>query len=65
MPERPWIAQVKAELEKLMAAAKPMTRYRLRSLIARNLDPLLPTNAAGEVADSAATVPSSQPIRSP
>ncbi|MBL7241320.1 hypothetical protein [Komagataeibacter rhaeticus] len=42
LPEKPWIAKVKAELEKLMVTAKPMTRYRLGSLIARNLDPLLP-----------------------
>lgn len=39
--ELPWIAEVKAELEKLMEIAKPMSRYRLRSLIANNLDPLL------------------------
>jgi hypothetical protein len=44
-PERPWIAEIKVELEKFMAVAKPMTRYRLRSLIARNLDPLLPDPA--------------------
>ena len=55
MSERPWIAQVKAELEKLMAAAaKPMTRHRLQSLIARNLDPLVVHDGAGEVAGSAA-----------
>jgi len=40
-PERCWIAKVKAELEKLMVTAKPMTRYRLESRIARNIDPIL------------------------
>ncbi len=52
LPERPWIAQVKAELEKLLVAAKPMTRFRLQSLIARNLNPLIPDGVAGEVSDS-------------
>lgn len=42
--ERPWIAKVKVELEKLMATAKPMTRFRLQSLIARNLNPLIPVD---------------------
>ncbi|MDB5375648.1 MAG: hypothetical protein JWR00_94 [Rubritepida sp.] len=41
-PERPWIGEVKSELKRLMVSAKPMTRYRLEALIARNLDPLLP-----------------------
>ena len=56
-PERPWIAEVKAELEKLMAAARPMTRYRLQSLISRYLDPLLPNPAVegdGSVDDRSA-----------
>lgn len=52
-PERPWIGEVKAELEKLMATAKPMTRYRLQSLVARNLDPLLPRDEATEIAGPA------------
>jgi hypothetical protein len=42
--ELPWIAEVKATLEKLMPKAKPMTRFRLQSLIARYLIPLCPTN---------------------
>lgn len=54
MPERPWIAQVKAELEKLMTAAKPMTRYRLQVLIARNFDPLVASDGAAAVAGSTA-----------
>lgn len=51
-PEREWIAEVKTELEKLMATARPMTRCRLQSLIARNLDPLLPERDSGEAAPS-------------
>jgi hypothetical protein len=53
-PERLWIAKVKAELEKLMATAKPVTRYRLQSLIARNLNPLLADDDRGEVVGSSA-----------
>ncbi|WP_197275697.1 P-loop NTPase fold protein [Blastomonas sp. AAP25] len=40
LPERLWIAEVKNELEKLIVAAKPMTRYRLNQLIEEHLDPL-------------------------
>lgn len=54
-PELAWIEQVKTELETLMETAKPMTRYRLRSLISRNLDPLLGASDAGEVEETSAS----------
>ncbi|MDE1884048.1 MAG: hypothetical protein KGH70_08760, partial [Rhodospirillales bacterium] len=46
--ERPWVAQVKTELEKLILTAQPMTRHRLKNLIAQNLDPLLAADGAGK-----------------
>ncbi len=39
--EKPWLVKVKQNLESRMASMRPMTRYRMRSLLARNLDPFL------------------------
>jgi hypothetical protein len=39
--ERPWLAEVKRNLEGRIEAMRPMSRYRIRRLMARNLDPLL------------------------
>lgn len=51
-PELAWIAEVKTELEALSKTAKPMTRYRLQTLISRNLDPLIPRADKVELAET-------------
>ncbi len=50
--ERPWLVEVKRELQNRMKSMQPMSHYRMQNLLARNLDPFLrdrgPTPAPAE-----------------